>query len=42
VPVVVVGTEPPDQGPFGIFVARLRIEHFPTPRRRPRRAASGI
>lgn len=30
-PVVVVSTEPPDQGPFGIFAARLRIEHFPTP-----------
>ena len=23
--------EPPDQGPFGIFAARLRIENFPTP-----------
>jgi hypothetical protein len=31
VPVVVVGPEPPDQGPFGIFAAGLRIEHFPTP-----------
>jgi hypothetical protein len=30
VPVVVVGPEPPDQGPFGIFAAGLRIEHFPT------------
>jgi len=27
VPVVVVGTEPPDQGPFGIFVARLDKKH---------------
>jgi hypothetical protein len=30
VPVVVVGPEPPDQGPFGIFAAGLRMEHFPT------------
>ena len=30
-PVVVVGTESPDQGPFGIFAASLRIENFPTP-----------
>ncbi len=31
VPVVVLGPEPPDHGPFGIFAAGLRIEHFPTP-----------
>lgn len=31
VPVVVIGPEPPDQGPFGIFAAGLRTEHFPTP-----------
>ena len=42
VPVVVVGTESPDQGPFGIFAASLRIEELPNSRRRPRRAASGI
>jgi hypothetical protein len=35
VPVVVVGPEPPDQGPFGIFAAGLRIEHFPTPNDAP-------
>jgi hypothetical protein len=29
VPVVVVGPEPPDHGPFGVFAAGLRIEHFP-------------
>jgi hypothetical protein len=30
VAVVVLGPEPPDHGPFGIFAAGLRIEHFPT------------
>jgi hypothetical protein len=29
VPVVVVGPEPPDQGPFGVFAVGIRIEEFP-------------
>jgi hypothetical protein len=29
VPIVVVGSEPPEEGPFGIFAAGLRIKHFP-------------
>jgi hypothetical protein len=28
VPIVVVGSEPPEQGPFGVFAAGLRIKHF--------------
>lgn len=31
VPVVLVGPEPPDHGPFGVFAAGLRTEHFSTP-----------
>lgn len=45
VPVVMLGPEPPDRGPFGIFAAGLRIQRFPTsgePHPGPRQAFEAV